>query len=71
MLVKLLMLSGLIVPRLSMRLKVTFEVVLSSIRRPRLVVLSLVANFMVVPMVTIGLLYLFDAQAKRDPEEVY
>jgi BASS family bile acid:Na+ symporter len=60
-LVRLLTLVGLIGVMLSMGLKVKFAEVLASARRPRLVVPGLVANFVLVPAATIGLLYLFDA----------
>lgn len=52
---------GLMAMMLSMGLKVTFAEVLNATRQPRLIVLSLVANFLLVPAVTLGLLYLFDA----------
>ena len=59
LLVKLLTLVGLIAIMLSMGLKVTWEEVMASARRIRLVVLALVANFVLVPAVAIGLLYVF------------
>ncbi|MGE5195203.1 MAG: bile acid:sodium symporter family protein [Deltaproteobacteria bacterium] len=59
-LVNLLTVAGLIGIMLSMGLKVKFEEVAASIRKPRLVVLGVVANFVLVPAVTIALLYLFD-----------
>src|SRR5271166_3333628 len=45
----------------AMGLNVTFASVLASTRRVRLVVLGLLANFVLVPLVTIVLLYLFQA----------
>jgi len=60
-LVNLLTIAGLVAVMLSMGLKVKFGEVLESTRKPRLLVLSVVANFMLVPLVTIGLLTLFDA----------
>jgi BASS family bile acid:Na+ symporter len=59
-LVNLLTLVGLIAIMLSMGLKVTLAEVMVSARQTRLVVLGLLANFVLVPAVTIGLLYLFD-----------
>jgi BASS family bile acid:Na+ symporter len=60
-LVKLLTLAGLIAIMLSMGLTAKFEEVLASTRNPRQVMLGLLANFVLVPAVTVGLLYLFDA----------
>lgn len=60
-LVKFLTLAGLIAIMLSMGLTATFAEVLASLHKPRLVVLGLLANFVLVPAVTVGLLYLFDA----------
>lgn len=60
-LVKLLTMSGLIAMMLSMGFKVTFADILASIRQPRQVTMGLLANFVLVPATTIGLLYLFDA----------
>ncbi len=60
-LVNTLTLAGLIVMMLSMGLKVTFEEVTASVRNPRQVVTGLIANFVLVPAVTVALLYLFDA----------
>lgn len=60
-LVNLMTLVGLIAMMLSMGLKVRIDEVAASIRQPRLVVLSLVANFVLVPAVTVVLLYLFEA----------
>ncbi len=60
-LIKLLTLAGLIAIMLSMGLKVTFAEVLAATRRRRLVVLGLVVNFVLVPAVTLGLLYLVEA----------
>jgi BASS family bile acid:Na+ symporter len=60
-LINLLTLIGLIAIMLAMGLKVTFAEVMASARQPRLVVSTLAANFVLVPVVTVGLLYLFDA----------
>jgi BASS family bile acid:Na+ symporter len=60
-LIQLLTLAGLIAIMLSMGLKVKVEEVMASAQKPRLVVLALIANFVLVPAVTMGLLYLFDA----------
>jgi len=60
-LVQLLTLAGLMAIMLSMGLKVKIEEVTASTRKPRPVVLALVANFLLVPAVTIALLYLFSA----------
>ncbi len=46
---------------LSMGLKVRIEDVAASIRNPRLVVAGILANYVLVPAVTIALLYLFGA----------
>src|SRR5438045_2556909 len=56
----LLILLGLIAIMLSMGLAVKFEEVLSSARKPRLVVTGLLANFILVPAFTIGLLRVYD-----------
>jgi BASS family bile acid:Na+ symporter len=58
-LVKLLTATALIAMMLSMGLKVKVEEVAASIRKRRLVVAGLVANYVLVPAVTIALLYLF------------
>jgi bile acid:Na+ symporter, BASS family len=60
-LVKVLTVTALIAMMLSMGLKVRIEEVAASIRQRRLVVAGLVANYVLVPAVTIALLYLFDA----------
>lgn len=60
-LVKLLNVSALIAIMLSIGLTVKFEQVLASARHIRLVVLAVVANFVLVPLVTVGLLYGFQA----------
>jgi BASS family bile acid:Na+ symporter len=62
-LANLLILIGLMAIMLSMGLKVTFEEVGASIRKPRLVVLGLVANYLLIPAVILGLLRAFDAGA--------
>jgi BASS family bile acid:Na+ symporter len=56
----LLIVVGLIAMMLSMGFKVTLEEVAATISKPRLVVSGLVANFVLVPAATLGLLYLFD-----------
>jgi BASS family bile acid:Na+ symporter len=62
--VNLLTLTGLVAMMLSMGLKVTLADVLASARsNRRLVALSLVANYLVVPAVTVALLSLFEARA--------
>lgn len=60
-LVKLLTVTALISMMLSMGLKVRVEDVAASIRKRRVVVAGLIANYLLVPAVTIALLYLFDA----------
>lgn len=60
-LARLLMLSGLIGIMLSTGLKVKLPDVMASLRQPRRVVLSLIANFLLVPAITLGLLKWFDA----------
>ena len=60
-LVKFLTVAGLVAIMLSMGLTVEFGEVAASVRKPRLMVLGVVANFLLVPAVTIGLLYLFGA----------
>ena len=60
-LVNILTLAGLIVMMLSMGLKVTFEEVSASVRNLRQVVTGFMANFVLVPAVTVALVYLFDA----------
>ncbi len=61
-LVKLLNVVALAVMMLSIGLTVDYEQVVVSARQPRLVVLALVANFVLVPLVTVGLLAAFRAQ---------
>jgi BASS family bile acid:Na+ symporter len=61
--VSLLTLVGLIAMMLSMGLKVDFNDVAASMRQPRLIGLGLLANFVLVPAVTILLLRGFDASA--------
>jgi BASS family bile acid:Na+ symporter len=60
-LVQLLTIGGLASIMLSVGMEVTIAEVASAIRKPRLVALGLVANFVLVPAATFGLLYLFDA----------
>jgi BASS family bile acid:Na+ symporter len=49
---------------LSMGLKVKFDAVLASARRRRLLVLGLLANYVLVPAVTVALLFLFHADSR-------
>jgi bile acid:Na+ symporter, BASS family len=58
--VKILTVTGLIAIMLSMGFKVRFEEVVASLRQPQLIFLGLLANFVLVPAVTIVLLYLFN-----------
>jgi BASS family bile acid:Na+ symporter len=44
---------------LAMGMRVRFDEVLATARKPRLVIQGLVANFILVPIVTLGLLYVF------------
>lgn len=60
-LINLLTVAGLIAIMISMGFKVAVEDVVASMRKPRMVVASIVANFVLVPAVTMALLYLFDA----------
>ena len=60
-LVALLNVSALVTIMLAMGLQVTFEDVLLSARRPRQLLLGLFANYVLVPAVTLGLLYIFQA----------
>ena len=46
---------------LSMGLRVGFQEVVASVRQTRLVLLGMLANFVLVPLVTVGLLYGFGA----------
>ncbi len=59
-LVKPVLLLGLMVVMLSMGLKVKLDEVVASIRMPRLLILSVVANFLLVPAVMMGILQAFD-----------
>jgi BASS family bile acid:Na+ symporter len=59
MLVKLLTLVGLVAIMLAMGLRVKLDEVVASARKPWQVTLSLLANFVLVPALTTGLLYLF------------
>src|SRR5262245_32726163 len=52
-----LMAAALAAMMLSMGLKVEFQEVIESARQIRLVALTLLANFVLVPLVTVGLLY--------------
>src|SRR5262249_23173900 len=60
-LVKLLTIAGLVAIMLSVGMQVKVEEVAAATRRPRLVALGLVANFLLVPAVTMGVRYVFDA----------
>jgi BASS family bile acid:Na+ symporter len=60
-LIKLLNVTALMAIMLSIGLKVTFKQVIASARRIRPVVLACGANFVLVPLVTVGLLYCFQA----------
>ena len=60
-LVNLLTIAGLVAIMLSMGFKVTFAEVAAPMRKPRLVVNGLLANFVLAPAATAALLYLFDA----------
>jgi BASS family bile acid:Na+ symporter len=53
----LLIVAALMAVMLSMGLKVEFAEVVAAARRTRLVLLALLANFVLVPLVTVGLLY--------------
>ena len=57
----LLNVTALVAIMLSMGMKVTLESLLSSAHRRRLLVLGLIANYVIVPAVTVGLLLLFQA----------
>jgi BASS family bile acid:Na+ symporter len=57
--VALLNVSALVTIMLSMGLQVTFEDVLLSARRARQLLLGLFANYVLVPVVTLGFLYVF------------
>jgi bile acid:Na+ symporter, BASS family len=59
-LVKLLTVTALIAMMLSMGLKVRVEEVVASLRKRRLVATGILANYVLVPAVTIALLYLFN-----------
>ena len=54
-------LTALVTIMLSMGLQVNIQAVLASARPARLVMLGLLANFVLVPAVTLGLLYVFQA----------
>jgi len=57
--ITLLNVTALVAIMLSMGMKVTFESLLSSARHWRLLVLGIIANYVIVPAVTVGLLLLF------------
>jgi BASS family bile acid:Na+ symporter len=58
--VKLLTFVGLVAIMLAMGLKVRIDDVATSLKKPGPLALCLVANFVLVPAVTVGLLYLFN-----------
>jgi len=58
-LISLLNVTALVAIMLSMGMEVRFEAVLASARRTRLLVLGLLANYVLVPAVTLGLLLVF------------
>ena len=60
-LITLLNVTALVTIMLSMGLQVKFEDVLASARPARRLVLGLLANYVLVPAVTLGLLYVFQA----------
>jgi BASS family bile acid:Na+ symporter len=59
-LVRLLTLASLIAVMLSMGLRVRLEEIVASLRQPLLILFALVANFVLVPAVTVALLYAFN-----------
>jgi BASS family bile acid:Na+ symporter len=61
--ITLLNVTALVAIMLSMGMKVTPEALLVSARRGRLLVLGLIANYVLVPAVTVGLLLLFQTNA--------
>ncbi len=61
-LIKLLNVVALAAIMLAIGLSVRFEQVAASLRRTRLVLMGVVANFVLVPLVTVALLYCFQAQ---------
>lgn len=63
-LTNLLIVAALMAVMLSMGLKVTFAEVVASARQTRLVLFALLANFVLVPLVTVGLLYGFGANQR-------
>src|SRR5262245_38397621 len=62
-LIKLLNVIALVVMMLSIGIKVSFRQVLTSARDIRVVGASILANFVLVPLVTVGLLYALHAPA--------
>jgi BASS family bile acid:Na+ symporter len=60
LLTKILTSVGLIAIMLSMGLKVTFSEAMAAIQKPRFVILGLLVNFLLIPVVTLGLLQWFD-----------
>lgn len=61
MIAKSLILAGLITIMLSMGMTVTIEQVVASSKKWQSILLCLLANFVLVPVVTIGLLFFFEA----------
>src|SRR5262245_17081368 len=59
--INLLVVAALVAVMLSMGLKVKFADVVAEARQTRLVLFALLANFVLVPLVTVGLLYWFGA----------
>ncbi len=59
--ITLLNVIALVTMMLSMGMQVRFEAVLDSARRTPLLILGLIANYILVPAVTLGLLFLFQA----------
>src|SRR5262245_57563809 len=59
--IKLVNITALMAIMLAMGMQVKFEAVMSSTRPLRRVLLGLLANYVLVPIVTLGLLYLFQA----------
>jgi BASS family bile acid:Na+ symporter len=61
--VTLINLTALVTIMLSMGMQVRFEAVVASTNPPHRVALGLIANFVLVPAATVGLLYLFQTEA--------
>jgi BASS family bile acid:Na+ symporter len=60
-LIKLLNVTALMAIMLSIGMQVQYEQVMASVRHTRLVASGIVVNFVLVPLITIGLLYCFQA----------